>query len=109
MANTGALGELQNQQWPSRRFEKTYGKKKGAMAQSRAIHFDLFGGGDENKVVDEMDRLTVKDDRESPIQYLPAQPLPVKQEPSELNPRLRGRRKGLSSRKMAVRVNFSPD
>jgi hypothetical protein len=39
------LSELRNQQWPARRNDKTYGKKKAQNAQARAMHFDLFGGG----------------------------------------------------------------
>ncbi|EXJ95379.1 HASPIN protein kinase [Capronia coronata CBS 617.96] len=102
MADSHALGELKNQQRPSRRFEKTYGKKKPAMAQARAVHFDLFGGGDENKIVDEMEKLTIKNDTDASKQLVQDKPLPEKADPAENNPRLRGRRKATTSKKMAT-------
>ena len=104
MANTSALVELQNQQWPSRRFEKTYGKKKIAMAHTCPLYFNLFGGGDENKIVEETDQLTANDDTDVSTQHLQSQHPLAEKESTELNPRLRGRRKGVSSRKMAVCV-----
>ncbi|EXJ89145.1 HASPIN protein kinase [Capronia epimyces CBS 606.96] len=105
MADLDALGELKNQQRPTRRFEKTYGKKKPAMAQSRAMHFDLFGGGDENKIVDEMEKLTIKNDRKERVESVPPVqecPVPAKVHPTEHNPRLRGRRKATTSKRMAT-------
>lgn len=105
MAGFVALSELQNQQRPGRRLDKTYGKKKGPAAISRAAHFDLFGGGNENTTVDEMDeKLTGEGDRETailPIQETPLPP-PTNTSLTEHDPRLRGRRKITSSRKMAA-------
>ncbi|KIX05882.1 uncharacterized protein Z518_03855 [Rhinocladiella mackenziei CBS 650.93] len=102
MADFGALSELHNQQRPGRRFDKIYGKKKPAMAYSRAMHFHLFGGGDENHIVDKMDELKLKHDRDTPVQPVQEHPSPPKKQPAEHDPRLRGRRKALPSRKMAA-------
>ncbi|KAL2415696.1 hypothetical protein ABEF95_001816 [Exophiala dermatitidis] len=83
MADSGPLKELKNYQRPTTA-KKTYGKKKkttAMAAQTRAMHFDLFGGGSadeneiENKIVDDMERLTMKDDTESdPVPDPPIQP-----------------------------------
>ena len=119
MADFGALSELRNQQWPARRNDKTYGKKKAPNVESRAMHFDLYGGSDENnvlpstmdlhteqKIMDDMKKLTLSDDaRGAPVPQKPpvTEPTPSnKKKPTEHNPRLRGRRKPISQRKMAV-------
>ncbi|OAG39552.1 hypothetical protein AYO21_06196 [Fonsecaea monophora] len=103
MADLGVLNELKNQQRPARRNDKTYGKKKGQSAERRAMHFDLFGrGGNENDIVDQMEKLTVHNDvRETPLQPLPEPTLPVEQGTDNHHHRPRGRRKIASSRKMA--------
>lgn len=83
------------------------------------MHFDLFGGRDENsippsamdcqdeqKIVDDMDRLTVTNHaRDAPVPQTHSAPEPTfssKKKPSEHNPRLRGRRKPIKQKKMAV-------
>ena len=105
MADSVALGELFNQQRPVRRLEKTYGKKKSAVAQSRAMHFDLFGGGHENMVLEKLVELTI-DEPKTDIVGKPvvAQcvPAPETKNKTELNPRFRGRRKVHASRKIVV-------
>lgn len=102
MADLGALSELQNQQRPVRRFEKTYGKKKVATAQTRAMHFDLFGGGHENKIKETIDRLTINHDKDTPEKAAAIPPSSPKKPHTGHNPRLRGRRKAASSKKVAV-------
>ncbi|KAK4948104.1 hypothetical protein LTR10_013158 [Elasticomyces elasticus] len=77
MADLGALRELQNDQRPPRRLDKVYGKKNRIKAPTRAMHFDLFGGGDENEIVKKMDGLTVEDDTEEtkkPAKDIPPPP-----------------------------------
>ncbi|OCT44078.1 non-specific protein-tyrosine kinase [Cladophialophora carrionii] len=117
MAELGALNELQNQQRPARRNDRTYGKKKAPTAEKRAMHFDLFGGGvdeneavrkadapeDDEKIVNEMERLTIKvPGRDIPLQPAPEPTFSIKQKSTEHNPRLRGRRKPISQKKMAT-------
>jgi hypothetical protein len=103
MADFVALGEIQNLERPARRAEKTYGKKKGLVAQSRAMHFDLFGGRDENKVEVEKKELTVSLDRPKSRQEPDQEHSPPAPKLSaEHNPRRRGRRKAGASKKMAV-------
>ncbi|KAJ4512849.1 hypothetical protein HRR78_005719 [Exophiala dermatitidis] len=75
MADSGPLEELKNYHRPTTA-KKTYGKKKktATAAHTRAMHFELFGGGGgedekeneiENKIVDEMEKLTMENDTES--------------------------------------------
>jgi hypothetical protein len=115
MADSVALGELFNQQRPGRRADKTYGKKKSAMGQSRAMHFDLFGGGHENMVLEKLAELTLEDGKTYNVaktvvadQVTP----PETKKKTELNPRLRGRRKVHASKKIVVspcnRNQFNP-
>lgn len=105
MADSVALGELFNQQRPARRSEKTYGKKKSTMAQSRAMHFDLFGGGHENMALEKLAELTLDDPKvDAAEKNLVAEPVPhpEKRNKTELNPRFRGRRKVHASKKIVV-------
>lgn len=110
MADSVALGELFNQQRPGRRADKTYGKKKSAMGQSRAMHFDLFGGGHENMVLekmvlDKMTELTLEDGKTDTVaKTVVADQVtaPEKKNKTELNPRFRGRRKVHASKKIVV-------
>jgi hypothetical protein len=86
------LSELHNQRRPARRNDKTYGKRKAQNVQARAMHFDLFGGGqdknafvqkrgdndavEEAQIVEDVGKLTVLDnDRDSTI------PTQIQQEP----------------------------
>lgn len=119
-----ALSELRNQQRPVRRNDKTYGKKKTLTAERRAMHFDLFGGDrDENNFVSNS---AVPEDEEDVVEGVKrltvADHAPVVDEPSvfeststpmqkhhEKHPRLRGRRKATSHRKMAVSAFWSPN
>ncbi|KIW15698.1 hypothetical protein PV08_05748 [Exophiala spinifera] len=104
MADPEALSVLENQQRPCRRLEKTYGKKKGSWAPSRDIHYDLFGGGDENAIVEKMDQLTVKEHSVKPSLPTVEKALESTQKqkaPTRHNPHLRGRRKP-TSKKMAT-------
>ncbi|KAJ9609038.1 hypothetical protein H2200_006809 [Cladophialophora chaetospira] len=119
MADFSALSELRNQQRPTRRNDKTYGKKKAPSAESRAMHFDLFGGRDENSVpskqivsedvlekANETEKLTIanhaRDTPVPPVPFLSEPTFSVKEIPTEHNPRLRGRRKPASQKKMAA-------
>lgn len=99
MADPEALSLLENQKRPNRRSDKTYGKKKGLKA--RAMHFDLFGGDDENEITEKMSQLTAEDDRDKTAQPVQQPPAPIEKPTAKHNPRLRGRRKP-TSRKMAV-------
>jgi hypothetical protein len=124
MAEFGALNELQNQQRPARRHDKTYGKKKAPTAEKRAMHFDLFGGGgdeneavqktgatkDDENIVNKMEKLTlIEPAREISVQPGPESTVSIKQKPTDHNPRLRGRRKLISQKKMAVSSPTSMD
>ena len=105
MANPVALGEVFNQSRPVRRADKTYGKKKPALAQSRAMHFDLFGGRQEKTVLEKMGGLTLEDEKsEAVLEIVAADPVPAieKDHRTDLNPRFRGRRKVHTSRRIAV-------
>lgn len=102
MAELEALCVLENQQWPGRRVEKTYSKKKGSRVPSRDMHYDLFGGGDENAIIEKMDQLTVQDDAVKPNRPTEKASEPSQKPPTRRNPHLRGRRKPTSSKKMAV-------
>lgn len=105
MADSVALGELFNLQRPGRRADKTYGKKKSAMGQSRAMHFDLFGGGHENMVLEKMAVLTLEDEKTDNVTKIVVADqvtAPEKKNKTELNPRFRGRRKVHASKKIVV-------
>lgn len=105
MANPVALGEVFNQSRPVRRADKTYGKKKPALAQSRAMHLDLFGGRQEKTVLEKMGGLTLEDEKsEAVLEIVAADPVPAieKDHRTDLNPRFRGRRKVHTSRRIAV-------
>ncbi|KAK6365300.1 hypothetical protein LTS17_011272 [Exophiala oligosperma] len=106
MAELEALCVLENQQWPGRRVEKTYSKKKGSRVPSRDMHYDLFGGGDENAIIEKMDQLTVQDDAVKPNRPTEKASEPSQKPPTRRNPHLRGRRKPTSSKKMA---NLGPN
>jgi hypothetical protein len=101
MADSEALSLLENQKRPNRRSDKTYGKKKGLKASSRAMHFDLFGGDDENNITEKMSQLKVENDRDKTVQPVQQSPAPIEKPSAHHNPRLRGRRKP-TSRRMAV-------
>lgn len=106
MTDSVALGEVFNQSRPARRTDKTYGKKKSVMAQSRAMHFDLFGGRQEKLVLEKMAGLTLESENpEKVTNIVVAEPIraPEKNNKTELNPRFRGRRKVHASKKIAVR------
>ena len=121
-----ALGEIRNSQRPGRRGEKTYGKKKPNMAHTMALHFDLFGGGGggggggnqnhDNKLVKKTAQMTVVTEQETvtepPVdvevgvgESATKEKLSTRSRPQksmDLNPRLRGRRKATTSRKVVV-------
>src|ERR1700761_2708472 len=114
MEEVGPLGELINNQRPGRRNDKTYGKKKGFTAESRAMHFDLFGRGrdendrvplvqqhkDEEEISDRMRKLAVADlDRETEAHAILEPTTASKQIATDHDPRLRGRRKPTSQKK----------
>ncbi|KAK5559812.1 hypothetical protein LTR46_001561 [Exophiala xenobiotica] len=102
MADSEALSLLENQKRPNRRSDKTYGKKKGLKAPSRAMHFDLFGGDDENNITEKMSQLTVENDRDKTVQPVQQSPAPIEKPSAHHNPRLRGRRKPTSRRMAAL-------
>lgn len=119
MADGLALGEIRNSQRPGRRGEKTYGKKKPNMAHTMALHFDLFGGGNENNLAHKTAQMTVVEQTPSPEPpvdvdvngTMPEEKLPTKSRPEnpiDLNPRLRGRRKATASRKVVVSTGRYP-
>lgn len=119
-----ALSELRNQQCPVRRNGKTYGKKKTIPAERRAMHFDLFGGGrdennfvsntaapeDEEVLVEDMKRLTVLNHATVINELSTSKSTSTpKQKQHEKHPRLRGRRKATSHKKMAVSPSHAPN
>lgn len=117
MADGFALGEIRNSQRPGRRGEKTYGKKKPNMAHTMALHFDLFGRGNENSLAQKTAQITVMEQAHSPEPpvdvdaTMPEEKLPTRsrpENPTDLNPRLRGRRKATASRKVVVSIGRCP-
>lgn len=124
MAKSGVLRELENHQRPPRRLDKIYGRKNKLKALSSAMHFDLFGGGDENSIVEKMDKLTVQSDtvtaekpvketstpvRESPTEKsVKETSTPIQKQPTVQNPRRRLRRqKSILSEIMSVSHHHS--